>query len=253
MSDSVSISIIAFVFVLGLFQAYDAYRRDRRKGALAMAVALVVGVAVGSVDLYLRDTKHTLLLGSLSGNLQGYESNNDKTVASIASNTADIKNQLQDVRDLAAQLSDEIAKIDLERLQGAFPLSDRWARDAAKGVSVSGTLSWPSRYGLAVGADGAGMQRVSVRYRDMRDPFAPLNAPPQVIKTYAVATTYGVAHILGDRYVLRFSSKRVPYGPILEIDRPTNFPPSAHVRVQLDGDDSGIDNEDFAFVPTPLH
>jgi len=249
MSDSVSISIIAFVFVLGLFQAYDAYRRDQRKGALAIAVALVIAAGAGSADMYLRDNMHTSLLGSISGNLQSYETNNDKSVASLSFDAEELKHELQDVRDLASQLSDEIAKIDIERLQGSFPVSDRWARDDAKGVSASGMLSWPARYGLAVGAAAAGMQRVSVRYRDLRDPFVPPFGPQQVVKTYAVATTYGIAHLVGDRYEVRFASKRVPHGPMLEIDRPTNVPHSAHIKVQLDGDDSGIDNEDLAFVP----
>ena len=205
---------------------------------------------MGSADVYLRETKHTAILGSLSEDLQSYEASNDQVVASVSSDAVDLKRDLQNVRNLAAQLSDELAKLDIERLQGSFPISDRWARDEAKGVSVSGSLSWLSRYHIAVGADAAGMQRVSVRHCDLRDPFA-AQCRSASNSTYSVATTYGLAHLVGDRYVIRFYSKRVPYGRMLEIDRPTNFPASAHVKVKLDGYDSGLDNDDLAFVPAP--
>lgn len=253
MTDSVSIGLIVFVLALGLIQAYDAYRRDRRRGALIVGVAVVLGVAAGSADMFAREEAHTTLLGLLSGRLNNYETANDQNVSEVKLEAVQLKVEIADLRDIAAKASDELAKLDVERLRQAYPIEERWERDRAKGQAISGTLSWPTRYGFAVGNDRAGIQRLSVRYRSIADPFAPIGSPERIIKTFDVYTTYGLARQTGERYTLTFRSERVPYGPILEVDRPTNFPASAHVTIVLDGETSGIENTDMAFLPDPAN
>jgi hypothetical protein len=249
MPEFFSTVLLVFIFCLSVATTIMVFREDRRGFVLAFGICGAIAVAVAMFNDVQQLKSHRSLLSAFGLRVGTAEEATTAAREELKRDLADVKAEIAKVNETESTITAELAAINIDALRSRFPIRKNAAEASGKVRTIAGTLRWDAHLGLAIGSDSNGQQRVSIAYRDLPDPFIRPSDPQQQIKTYAVSTVFGLSKQIGDQYELHFVSKRVPAGPDLFVNKPTNFPPSSHISVTLDGESPQSASQDFALLP----